>query len=326
MPPIQLGPAVELCLTAPMETSAHSQQSFANQLAVVTGGADGMGRGLVERLAAEGCHVAFCDLSEEKMEAAQAAALANAPDGTRVTAHVCDVADEAALERFRDEILAQHAEHHDPRPRIDLLFNNAGVGGGGSMVTDDRAIWERTFAICWGGVYLGTRVFLPLLMASDDAHIVNTSSVNGFWASLGPERPHTAYSAAKFAVKGFTEALLQDLRLNAPNVMAHVVMPGHIGTGIAVNTLGAHGIDPALLPEVTERAAAFRNNAPTTADQAVEIILDAVRQHRWRILVGDDAEILDALVRDDPEAAYEPEFRQRMAANDVLSNIADAGS
>ena len=84
--------------------------------------------------------------------------------------------------------------------------------------------------MCWGGVYNGSRAFMPLLVASDEGHIVNTSSVNGFWAALGPGTPHTAYSAAKFAVKGFTEALIIDLRLNAPHVHASVVMPGHIGT------------------------------------------------------------------------------------------------
>src|SRR5262249_57919553 len=99
-----------------------------------------------------------------------------------------------------------------------LLFNNAGIGGGGGFVKDDRAEWERTFDICWFGVYYCARAFLPLLTASDDAYIVNTSSVNGFWACLGPDVAHTAYSSAKFAVKGFSEALLVDLRLNAPHV------------------------------------------------------------------------------------------------------------
>jgi hypothetical protein len=77
--------------------------------------------------------------------------------------------------------------------------------------------WERTFNICWGGVYNCTRAFLPLLQHAEEGHIVNTSSINGFWASVGPRIPHTAYSAAKFAVKGFTEALITDLRINAPH-------------------------------------------------------------------------------------------------------------
>src|SRR6185312_4146158 len=120
--------------------------------------------------------------------------------------------------------------------KIHLLFNNAGIGGGGSLFNDSREDWERTFNVCWGGVYLGVRTFLPMLQAADEAHIVNTSSVNGFWASLGPNVSHTAYAAAKFAVKGFSEALITDLALNAPHIKVSVVMPGHIGTSIVANS------------------------------------------------------------------------------------------
>ncbi|MEO8115035.1 MAG: SDR family NAD(P)-dependent oxidoreductase, partial [Phenylobacterium sp.] len=215
-------------------------------------------------------------------------------------------------------------------------------GGGGSMLNDDRAGWERTFNICWGGVYFGVRTFLPMLQAADEAHIVNTSSVNGFWASLGPNVSHTAYAAAKFAVKGFTEALVTDLRLNAPHIKCSVVMPGHIGTSIIANSrkvlsghdedalseadlarararIAAMGVDvgqltdEALQAMIDERARVFLEDAPTTAAQAATIILDGVRAERWRILVGDDAQRMDALVRADPEAAYEPEFFQVLA-------------
>jgi len=119
---------------------------------------------------------------------------------------------------------------------IHLLFNNAGIGGGGSIVAGDRGQWEKTFDVCWGGVYHGVRAFLPLLMKANEGAIVNTASVNGFWASIGPGRPHTAYCAAKFAVKGFTEALMTDLAVNAPHIKAHIVMPGHIGTEIVANS------------------------------------------------------------------------------------------
>ena len=151
------------------------------------------------------------------------------PQGLRVTTHVADVSIEDQLKRFRDELIEQQKTD-----KIHLLFNNAGIGGGGSMFTNTREQWERTFNICWGGVYLGVRTFLPLLLKADEGHIVNTSSVNGFWASVGMGVPHTAYSAAKFAVKGFTEALINDLRLNAPHIKCSVVMPGHIGTSIVV--------------------------------------------------------------------------------------------
>jgi NAD(P)-dependent dehydrogenase (short-subunit alcohol dehydrogenase family) len=278
---------------------------FADKIAVVTGGGDGMGRCLARQLSAEGCHVAVCDLFIDAANQTRDLCLAGAPDGTRITAHQCDVADEAQVLRFRDEVLAQHQTDH-----VNLVFNNAGIGGGGSMVDGPRDQWERTFDVCWYGVYYTTRAFLPLLVASSEGRLVNTSSVNGFWASVGPDRPHSAYSAAKFAVKGFSEALIGDLRSNAPHVGVSVVMPGHIGTGIAGNSMTIHGNAPD--PESLERAARFRNTAPTTADEAATIILDGVRNGRWRILVGDDAEALDIAVRDAPEEAYDVDFVDRL--------------
>ena len=208
----------------------------------MTGGGSGMGRELVRQLTAEGCHVATCDVSEEALAETRALAEEGAPDGTLVTTCVADVADEAQWQQFRDHVVSEHSTDH-----INLLFNNAGIGGGGSFVLEERAQWDATFAVCWGGVYLGCRTFLPMLIAADEGHIVNTSSVNGFWAALGPNIPHTAYSAAKFAVKGFTEALVTDLRVNAPHVHASVVMPGHIGTGIVLNSFRYFGLDPKLL-------------------------------------------------------------------------------
>src|SRR4029453_6294240 len=110
----------------------------------------------------------------------------------------------------------------------------------------DPADVGRTFGVCWFGVYYCTRAFLPLLVASDAGYIVNTSSVNGFWACFGPGTAHTGYSSAKFAVKGFSEALLIDLRLNAPHVKVAVVMPGHVGTSIVINTNKVLGKPDAL--------------------------------------------------------------------------------
>jgi NAD(P)-dependent dehydrogenase (short-subunit alcohol dehydrogenase family) len=277
-------------------------ESFTDRIAVVTGGASGMGRELVRQLAADGCHVATCDLSVEETEETRRLALADAPEGTVVTTHRCDVSNEASMIAFRDAVIEQHRTDH-----VDLLFNNAGIGGGGSVVTDTRESWERTFNVCWGGVYLGVRTFMPLVIAAPDAHIVNTSSVNGFWASLGPDRPHTAYSAAKFAVKGFSEALITDLRVNAPHVKVSVVMPGHIGTSIVENSMrhGAHEVDMEAAEMVKLMSDMFRDQAPMTAAEAATEILDGVRAGRWRILVGDDARKLDEAVRAHPEVAYE---------------------
>ena len=308
-------------------------KDFAGKIAVVTGGGTGMGRELARQLIAEGCSVAMCDVSARNM--AETIALCEAdgvPQGARVTAHIADVSDENQLIAFRDEAASQH-----DTDGLNLLFNNAGIGGGGSIIVDDRAEWERTFNVCWGGVYYGCRAFLPMLMKADEAHIVNTSSVNGFWASLGPNVSHTAYAAAKFAVKGFSEALITDLAINAPHIKVSVVMPGHIGTSIVANSrkvmtgrdedalsetdlerartrIAKMGVDVSQLPDaalqamVDEQARRFLEDAPTTAAAAATIILDGVKAERWRILVGEDAQKMDALVRKEPEAAYTPEF------------------
>src|SRR5271168_2453753 len=214
--------------------------SFNGKLAVVTGGGSGMGRELVRQLAAQGCSVASCDLNAGAVAQTAAMAQAGAPPGVKVTGHACDVSEEAQVLRFRDELLEAHARDH-----VHLVFSNAGVGGGESFVGTPREVWERVFAIDWYGVYYCARAFLPLLIASTEGVLVNTSSVNGLWASLGPGRPQTAYGTAKFAVRGFTEALIEDLRTHAPHVRAAVVMPGHVGTDIVRNSLRGHGLpDP----------------------------------------------------------------------------------
>ena len=281
--------------------------NFAGRIAAITGAADGMGRSLAQLLAMEGCAVGLCDINAEGLDETARLIRAETPSA-RVVTHQCDVSSEEELSAFRDAIATGFGTD-----TLNLLFNNAGIAGGGSMIDAPRDQWERTFNVCWYGVYYGTRVFLPMLTAADEAHIINTSSVNGFWASLGPDRPHTAYSAAKFAVKGFTEALLTDLAVHAPHIKASVVMPGHIGTGIAANSVVAHGEQPD--PLMVEMAAQFRNTAPMTADEAAEVILDGVREERWRILVGADAHVLDLAVRDEPEAAYDPDFRDRLAGH-----------
>ena len=285
---------------------------IAGRLAVVTGGGSGMGRELVVQLAAGGCDVATCDVHDADLAETVALARDGAP-GRRVTGHVCDVADEVQVGRFRDEVLAEHDCDH-----VNFLFNNAGVGGGYSFIAEDRSGWDRTFAICWGGVYNCSRAFVPLIVASDAGYIVNTSSVNGFWAALGPDVPHSAYSTAKFAVKGFSESLITDLQVNAPHVKVAVVMPGHIGTGIVANSMRilatedsetstGDAADGDLDELVRKVADEFRADAPVSASEAATVILDGVRNDEWRILVGDDARALDEAIRSDPLAAYGPD-------------------
>jgi NAD(P)-dependent dehydrogenase (short-subunit alcohol dehydrogenase family) len=308
-------------------------KSFNGRIAAVTGGGTGMGRELVRQLVAEGCSVAMCDVSGTNMaETRRLCEVDGMPQGVRVTAHLADVSDEAQVLAFRDAA----AREHDT-DRLHLLFNNAGIGGGSSLVTSSREEWERTFNVNWYGVYYNTRAFLPLLLKADEAHIVNTSSINGFWACLMPGVSQSAYASAKFAVKGFTEGLITDLRNTAPHIKASIVMPGHIGTDIGFNTrkvltgrdddemspseiANARQMLRAMAPamadvsdEVVKQAMAdfaqrFKDTAPTSAAQAAKIILDGVKADRWRILVGDDAHGIDARVRAHPEQAYDLDF------------------
>ena len=310
-------------------------KSFEGRLAVVTGGGTGMGRELAVQLAAEGCHVAICDISQENMEQTVGVAGEAAPAGTRISHFVADVSSEADVNAFQRAVAEEHETDH-----IHLLFNNAGIAGGGSFIEADREEWEKTFDVCWSGVYFCSRAFVPMLVAAEEGHLVNTSSVNGFWASIGPQSAHTAYSAAKFAVKGFTEALLNDFKLHAPHVKASLVMPGHIGTSIVINSQRALGNDPKEMSDeelldARERWAnmgmpvedatpeqvraglvmvgeTFRDNAPMTAAEAARFILEGVREERWRILVGEDAVVLDELVRGDPENAYTETFMETL--------------
>lgn len=307
-----------------------------------------MGRELVRQLIADGCDVATCDVMEDTLaETAEMCAADATPGAGQLLTHLADVSDEAQVLAFRDAVAAW-------RPHVNLLFNNAGIGGGGSIVDDNRAEWDKTFSVCWNGVYYNTRAFMPLLLGAPVGHVINTSSVNGFWASLGPNIPHTAYSSAKFAVKGFTEALITDFRMNAPHLRASVVMPGHIGTSIAINSRRLLGSDPkemtdeqiAQVRERLERAGldvsgasdedlrvgiqaqgeSFRDNAPMTAAQAAAVILEGVRNDTWRILVGSDAVILDEMVRAHPEDAYRPDFMDRVHARGALNFTAGGSS
>jgi NAD(P)-dependent dehydrogenase (short-subunit alcohol dehydrogenase family) len=324
-----------------------AMDSFTGKLAVVTGGGSGIGRELVRQLAAQGCSVAACDVNPDSVAVAAATAWAAAPPGVAVTGHRCDVSDESQVLRFRDELLAQHASDH-----VDLVFSNAGIGGGGSFVNDSREEWERTFAVDWWGVYYCARAFLPLLIASGDGILVNVSSLNGLWACLGPGMPNNAYSTAKFAVRGFTEALIEDLRTNAPQVRVAVVLPGSVDTDILANTRRAHGMPgpedmsdertaeardflvtaklvapdapPAAVRETIARLEkAAKDRAQLSAAEAATIILDGVRSGAWRILVGKDVAFVDERVRSRPESAYDYAELFKDLPADVLQGVRD---
>ncbi|MBL4867861.1 MAG: SDR family oxidoreductase, partial [Pseudomonadales bacterium] len=229
-------------------------KDFSGKLAVITGGGSGMGRELARQLFMQGCNVAICDINQDNMLETIRICVAAGPQDTHITAHQCDVSNEQEVLNFKDEVMQKHDRDH-----INLLFNNAGIGGFFSFINDTREEWERTFNICWYGVYYCSRAFVPLLVASDEGHLINTSSINGFWASLGPRSTNSSYSAAKFAVKGFTEALINDFRLNAPHVKVSLVMPGHIGTSILDNTRTIMGAaDTQALP--AEKIAEIRES------------------------------------------------------------------
>lgn len=306
-------------------------KDLGGRLAVVTGGGTGMGRELVRQLVAEGASVAMCDVFADAMaETTRLCEADGVPQGVRITSHVADVGDEEQVKRFAAEVARDHETD-----RIHLLFNNAGIGGGGSFVLDDREEWDRVFQICWFGVYYSCRAFFPMLQRADAGHIVNTSSANGFWAALMPGVAQSAYASAKFAVKGFTEALITDLRNYAPHISASIVMPGGVGTPIGLNSrrvLGGEGLNDVSCKKLRQHLKAvgvpdadamddaalekaqlmlvkrFEEMAPTSAAQAATIILDGVKADRWRILVGEDVTRLDVRVRADPERAYDTDF------------------
>lgn len=308
-------------------------KDFKDKIAVITGGGTGIGRALARHLSAQGCHVAICGQTTDSLDESKSLCLQGAPSGTKIMAFTADVSKEAQLQAFCEAVKEEFDTNH-----INLLINNAGIGGDLSFVTGGRDQWERTFNVNWNGVYYSTRTFIPLLINADEGCIVNVSSVNGLWGCVGPTRPISAYSASKFAVKGFTEALMVDLRLNAPHIKCVLVIPGYIATEMYRNSrrsyraigdlqltrpeqkqlrkfLQAKGKQETDTPTKADldeflehQAVNFVKNAPMTADEAATIILDGIVQEKWRILVGKDAEKIDRMVRDRPEEAYGSEF------------------
>ena len=308
-----------------------SMRDFKGRIGVITGAGTGMGRELARQLVAAGCHVALCDIVAENLDEAVRLCRQESSD-PEVSGFVCDVADENQVLRFREHVREVHGTEH-----VNLLINNAGISGGGSFIESSREEWERTFDICWSGVYLMTRAFMPMLLKSTEGRIVNMSSANAIRAVLGGHIPHTAYSAAKFAVRGFSEALIHDFRFNAPHLKVSVVMPGQVGTEIITNSARILGrnrpadwtqedirdartrwdisgrLDHSAMDDAQVRAAGEQEIRDMRAlglspAEAAAIILKGVRNDEWRILIGTDAESLDALVRESPDTAYDPDF------------------
>ncbi|SDD20911.1 SDR family NAD(P)-dependent oxidoreductase [Actinokineospora iranica] len=251
-------------------------KSFTGKVAVVTGAGSGIGRALVLRLLAEGARVAASDIDDAALS--ETAAIASA--GERLRAYRLDVADRDAIYSHADQVVADFGQ-------VDLVVNNAGVALKGSVreMTDDELRWVMDIDF-WGVVH-GSRAFLPHLVASGDGHLVNVSSVFGLIAVP----TQSAYNAAKFAVRGFTEALRQEMVLEGTNVGVSCVHPGGIKTNIARNGRTSNPADAAEFSKSIDQV------AMTSPKAAARTILNGVKRNKARILVGPDAYAIDALPR-----------------------------
>jgi NAD(P)-dependent dehydrogenase (short-subunit alcohol dehydrogenase family) len=250
-------------------------KSFRSKVAVVTGAGSGIGRALTVRLAAEGARVAASDIDADGLE--ETVRLAG--DGAR--GYALDVADRDAVYAHASQVAADFGA-------VNLVINNAGVAMKGTIreMSDEDLKWVMDIDF-WGVVH-GTRAFLPHVIESGDGHVVNLSSVFGLIAVP----TQAAYNAAKFAVRGFTEALRQEMELDKLPVGVSCVHPGGVKTNIARN---ARSTDSADKPDDMGRR--FEQIARTTPDAAARTILAGVRRNRARILIGPDAYVIDALPR-----------------------------
>ncbi|WP_248802452.1 SDR family NAD(P)-dependent oxidoreductase [Pseudomonas sp. MWU13-2100] len=265
--------------------------SFDGKVAAITGAGAGMGRALAIALAREGCHLALADKNSkglaQTLELARAAALLP----LRMTTRVLDVAERQAL---FDWAAATAAEHGG----VNLVFNNAGVALSSTIEGMSQEDLDWIVGINFWGVVHGTQAFLPYLKQTGNGHIINTSSVFGLFAQPGM----SAYNASKFAVRGFTESLRQELDLMDIGVSATCVHPGGIKTDIARSSRIRDNVKGLLIDNEEQARADFEKLFITDADQAARVILRGVRKNRRRVLVGRDAHALDLLVRLLPSA------------------------
>ncbi|MEU2349559.1 SDR family oxidoreductase [Modestobacter sp. NPDC049651] len=260
--------------------------SVRGKVAVVTGAGSGIGRNLAFELAKRGARLAVSDVDPRGLRetADRAGAL-----GAEVHAAPLDVSD-------RDAVVAHAAAVADRFGVVHQVYNNAGVSGGGRTVLEaDWEVYERTLAVNLFGVVHGTKAFLPHLIASGDGHVVNVSSLNGYFA----QPTLSAYTASKFGVRGFTETLRTEMLAAGHPVQVTVVHPGGVKTAIATSSLRdarAQGLEPT--PEQLHRARVYDEKLLTMpAGRAARIIVDGVEAGSPRIRVGTDAKLVDLLVR-----------------------------
>ena len=253
-------------------------QGFAGKVAVVTGAGSGIGQALAIELGRSGASVAISDVDTEGLQTTESRL---AGIGAKVKTDRLDVTERERFLLYADEVKAHFG-------KVNQIYNNAGIAYTGDVdITPFKDI-ERVMDVDYWGVVNGTKAFLPHLIASGDGHVINISSVFGIFAVPG----QAAYNSAKFAVRGFTEALRQEMALAHHPVKVTTVHPGGIKTAIARNATAAEGLNSA------ELAAWFDSKmARTSPERAAQIILEAVAKNKARVLVGTDAKIADALVR-----------------------------
>lgn len=252
-------------------------QGFAGKVAVVTGAGSGIGQALAVELARSGASVAISDVDTEGLAITEKRIKAI---GGQVKADRLDVTERERFLLYADEV-------KDHFGKVNQIYNNAGIAFTGDIEVTPFKDIERVMDVDYWGVVNGTKAFLPHLIESGDGHVVNISSVFGLFAVPG----QAAYNSAKFAVRGFTEALRMEMTIAKHPVKVTVVHPGGIKTAIARNATTAEGLDQAMLAE------AFDNLARTSPETAAKVILAGVAKNKARVLVGTDAKIFDAMVR-----------------------------
>ena len=261
--------------------------SFINKVAAITGAGSGIGRALALNLAGQGCNLAIADVNAAGLKETAEAARQH---GVKVLETVVNVADRSAVHSWADEVVREFG-------KVNLIFNNAGVAHAGTVEGSDYAEYEWIMNINFWGVMHGTKAFLPYLKATGNGHIINISSIFGLFAQPGM----SAYNATKFAVRGFTEALRQELDMDACGVSASCVHPGGIKTNIAKTARMNDSLSKVTGQDADTARSQFHDQLlRTTPEKAAEVILNGVRRNQRRILIGGDAVATDLMQRSLP--------------------------